>query len=118
MNPIKNIFLLTLLALRLLHGAEIGRLSEMALNWTEISGSFRADGQEPALGTPHSKKKIRISSSLQERKIKQKAPSSDKAPALDIAGLSLPHSKGAFYFSRPLFFTGAPLCTLHLLYPF
>lgn len=72
MDQIKNILVLILLTFRLFHSAEIQKASEMVLNGCRLVEFSSGPTKNASVGTPHNKKKVRISSSLQERKIKHK----------------------------------------------
>ena len=117
MHPIRNFLILFLLALRLLHGLELQKFSEIALSWSQIGASAYAEGKK-SLGTSHSKKKTRISSALQERKIKHKAAGQYKTTSFTLSHLRMHHGSANCFFQQHASLIAAVQNSLHLLYPF
>lgn len=116
MSLLKNILIFFLLSLRMLHGSEADKIYSIVFTGSALELLTGLSSEKTSVSAPHSKKKIRISSSLQERKNKFKAAAYAAAYENCCFGVvTESQSRKVSYFKKKNFFS---LGSCSLLYRF
>jgi len=117
MKHFKSILIMALLAIRMLFGVEVHSVSSALADCAEMLNFSSRNAKQSAVDAPHSKKKIRISASSQDKKEKHKAPAALKSLFEKFAyeALSLTHSKSFAYFKLKAAFTASSTGSLYRL---
>ncbi|OXA84707.1 hypothetical protein [Flavobacterium hibernum] len=120
MKHFKGILIMALLAMRMLYGVEIHSVSSVLADCAEMQNISGRKTHQCAVDAPHSKKKIRISASSQDKKEKHKTPALLKSLSEKFTdeALSLPHSKSTAYFKLNTAFADASKNSLYRLHFF
>lgn len=106
----KNIVIFVLLLLRMLHGSEAEKVYSIVFTGSAVEIVTALNSEKTSLNAPHSKKKVRISSSLQDRKNKFKAAAAYGAPYKNCLFAAVTDKKVSYFKKKHIFSLGC--CSL------
>lgn len=120
MNHLKSILIIILITLRMMHGSEIHKVSSIIVDGSALSELSGTGAEKSSVSIPAVKKKVRISLSSQERKIKYKKTSPSRHQYQDYSLLAalLHYRRSVSYFHEIPVLSRESYNSLYRFHPF